>query len=342
MEYPSLGTPPAGSIRFNTDSKKMEIYNGDAWWEVDSTSPYAQSSGTRAVIQMSSSPSDSDKMDYGNISTIGNFVDFGDLNTDTSGSPGACASRTRGLFAGGWVNPANSNVIDYITIASTGNATDFGDETVIRRGLTGAGNQTRGIFSGGRADPGANPTDVIDYVTIAATGNAIDFGNLTVARRYLGSTANQTRALIAGGYTNPSPSPEHWEGIDYLTIASTGNSSDFGDMSDGIDQNEGNASAVRALFGGGHTGSVSNMIEYVTIATLGNAKDFGDLSAGRHDTMSASSSIRGIWSGGATPSKVDTIDYVQIASTGNATDFGNLSAVAAEGSGLSNGHGGLG
>ena len=39
MEYPSLGTPPAGSIRFNTDSSKMEIYNGDKWWKIDSTSP---------------------------------------------------------------------------------------------------------------------------------------------------------------------------------------------------------------------------------------------------------------------------------------------------------------
>tara|TARA_B100000287_G_scaffold116219_1_gene108195 strand:+ start:31 stop:168 length:138 start_codon:yes stop_codon:yes gene_type:complete len=39
IEYPSLGTPPAGSIRFNTDSSKMEIYNGEQWWEIDSTSP---------------------------------------------------------------------------------------------------------------------------------------------------------------------------------------------------------------------------------------------------------------------------------------------------------------
>ena len=41
-EYPSLGTPPAGSIRFNTDSSKMEIYNGEQWWEIDSTSPEEQ------------------------------------------------------------------------------------------------------------------------------------------------------------------------------------------------------------------------------------------------------------------------------------------------------------
>ena len=37
MEYPSLSTPTAGSIRFNTDSSKMEIYNGDKWWEIDSS-----------------------------------------------------------------------------------------------------------------------------------------------------------------------------------------------------------------------------------------------------------------------------------------------------------------
>ena len=44
MEIPSLSTPPAGSLRFNTDSKKLEIYNGEAWWEIDSTSPDAQTS----------------------------------------------------------------------------------------------------------------------------------------------------------------------------------------------------------------------------------------------------------------------------------------------------------
>ena len=49
MEYPSLGTPPAGSIRFNTDSAKMEIYNGDKWWNIDSTSPEVQTGGTRGV-----------------------------------------------------------------------------------------------------------------------------------------------------------------------------------------------------------------------------------------------------------------------------------------------------
>ena len=50
MEHNSVGTPPAGSIRFNTDSSKMEIYNGDKWWNIDSTSPEEQTGGTRGFI----------------------------------------------------------------------------------------------------------------------------------------------------------------------------------------------------------------------------------------------------------------------------------------------------
>ena len=41
-EYQTIGNAPAGSIRFNTDSGKMEIYNGEQWWEIDATSPQQQ------------------------------------------------------------------------------------------------------------------------------------------------------------------------------------------------------------------------------------------------------------------------------------------------------------
>ena len=40
----------SGSIRFNTDSAKMEIYNGEAWWEIDATSPEQQTGGTRGLF----------------------------------------------------------------------------------------------------------------------------------------------------------------------------------------------------------------------------------------------------------------------------------------------------
>ena len=71
MEYPSLGTPPAGSIRFNTDTSKMEIYNGEKWWNIDSTSPQEQTGGTRGIWMGGASPSDTDRIDYATLSTTG-------------------------------------------------------------------------------------------------------------------------------------------------------------------------------------------------------------------------------------------------------------------------------
>ena len=71
-------------------------------------------------------------MDYINISSAGNALDFGDLPfTHSISSDGGFASETRGLFHQGLSTGPTTfhNIIDYITIASTGNALDFGDTT---------------------------------------------------------------------------------------------------------------------------------------------------------------------------------------------------------------------
>ena len=47
MEYPSLDKPIAGAFRFNTDSDQMEIYDGNQWTVVLSTSSYQQTGGTK-------------------------------------------------------------------------------------------------------------------------------------------------------------------------------------------------------------------------------------------------------------------------------------------------------
>ena len=71
--------------------------------------------------------------------------------------------------------------------------------------------------------------------------------------------------------------------IDYLTIATTGNSQTFGDLSAAKFQMFGNgcASPTRGLFAGGATPTKVNTIEYVNIMTLGDTVDFGDLSSVR-------------------------------------------------------------
>ena len=71
-------------------------------------------------------PSNLNVMDFINIQSNGNAVDFGDL-TSTRGRPSGVANATRGLFVGGTVSPGYTNAIDFITIATKGNAQDFGD-----------------------------------------------------------------------------------------------------------------------------------------------------------------------------------------------------------------------
>jgi hypothetical protein len=79
--------------------------------------------------------------------------------------------------------------------------------------------------------------------------------------------------------------------IQYVTIASTGNATDFGDLIAGISGFAACSNATRGVFGGS-TGS--NVIQYVTIATTGNAIDFGDLTAARANLASCSNSSGGV------------------------------------------------
>ena len=62
-------------------------------------------------------------------------------------------------------------------------------------------------------------------------------------------------------------------------MASTGNASDFGDLTLAIKNSGSTSSKTRALTAGGYYGSspnYTNLINYITIATTGNASDFGD------------------------------------------------------------------
>ena len=80
---------------------------------------------------------------------------------------------------------------------------------------------------------------------------------------------------MIGGGSNPTVQTE----IQFITIASTGNASDFGDLSEGKNQATATASQTRGVHIGGNNGSSpynGNTMEFVTIATTGNVTDFGD------------------------------------------------------------------
>jgi len=136
-----------------------------------------------------------------------------------------------------------SDVIQYITIANTGNATDFGDLTVGRYFSAAAASSTRALCGGGRN--GSTYYNVIDYVTIASTGNATDFGNLITHKMDHGAASDKITAVFAGGRGNSdgSSAPTH-ETIDSVTISTTGNASDFGDLNN--DKSYGTSGASNA------------------------------------------------------------------------------------------------
>lgn len=231
-------------------------------------------------------------MDYVTIGTSGNAIDFGDLlnNDNSSMAMAGCNSTTRGIFGGGTVS---SNIIQYVTIASVGNSIDFGDLTIGRSQLAACSSSTRGVFAAGTE---GSITNVIDYITIASTGNAIDFGDVTLTNknRFTAGCASSTRGLFGAG--NPDPGNGNSNAICYITIASTGNAIDFGDLRAPDNQWRGGtaacSSSTRGVWAGGD--GPTNTINYVTIASVGNALDFGDLTQARNGLAGCSGGNGGV------------------------------------------------
>ena len=61
----------SGSFRFNTDSSKLEIYNGEAWFEIDATSPELQTGGTRGLWAGGEAPSRVNVIQFVNLDSTG-------------------------------------------------------------------------------------------------------------------------------------------------------------------------------------------------------------------------------------------------------------------------------
>ena len=292
------------------------------------------------------SAGNNDRIDYINIQSQGNSIRFGSLTANRY-TLGAGANSTRGLFTGGYVEgnspDTDVNIIEFITIATEGNSTDFGDRTQVGRLPACASNDTRCVMASANTPAGNQNT--IDFVEFATTANATDFGDLTSARSSMCMSCNSTtRGIFCGGY-QPSPVSAAINTIEFITFATTGNGSDFGDLTSAARSTSGGtaSSATRGLIGLGHVAPARvNTIDFVTIATTGNASDFGDLTRTQSGYGSLSNSTRGVFLGGNDPAYTNIIDFVTIATTGDASDFGDISLTqSGVGAAGSDSHGGL-
>ena len=264
----------------------------------------------RGLFGSGSDPSKTNSIDYVNINSMGNAQDFGDL-TEARDKIAAAGSSTRGLFAGG---DPSSNTIAYVTLATTGNAVNFGDLPYDGWGTGAASNDIRwlnfGDYSTNRISyvtmstlgdaqdfgdllttgpyhkgcgssvraiiyPPSGGSD-IQFLTFASLGNAISFGDkLDSVQSGFGAASDSTRAVRFGGRDNPGGNTINT--MAYVTIATTGNAQDFGDLTSTSKDGDATSNSIRGVHNIGYDSADSNAIDYVTIQTTGNAKDFGDL-----------------------------------------------------------------
>ena len=237
----------------------------------------AASSNSRAVVG-GGSPS-TNEVQFFTMSTLGDAQDFGNL-TETRYGLGAVSNSTRGVFCTGYLGGpsfySNKNNIDYVTIASTGNAEDFGDSVTPAYGLSTVNSTTRGIMAGGtNPTPGGSQVNAMSFITISTTGDSVDFGDTVRTQYYTHSCiCSSTRGIFGGGYYPAAPA--NTNNIHFVTMASLGDSIEFGELTQARFSATGTSSSTRGIFMSGRTPSLVTTIDSIEIATTGNAVDFGD------------------------------------------------------------------
>jgi len=169
-----------------------------------------------------------------------------------------------------------TDALTFVVFANLANATVFGDHAVGQYRDGAISHATRGIFVGGYYSDGSGTgaSNIMQYITIGTEGDAADFGDLTVARWYLDNAcvASTVRGIIMGGWTDSASGVNT---IDYVTIANTGNATDFGNLTEVQSQVQSAHSTTRGIRFGGLNNTTT--IDYITMDTAGNATDFGDL-----------------------------------------------------------------
>jgi len=267
--------------RITISTQGNAVDHGDLTTNKSQTS--ATASRTRGLLMGGSNPQASpdtftNTMDFWSISSEGNASDFGDLTSKAS-YLAATGNQTRAVRLGGTGPSPRQNIMDYVEIATTGNAIDFGDLFNGGGGASNICNSVRAINCGNLYP--TNGYNKLETFNIPTTGNGVFFGNLQQPNNWenFAGGGNSIRGVFAGGYVYPSGFTSI---IEYITIATLGDSQEFGDLTSAKPLGDSGASnPTRIVFGGGQD-PAGDHTEYINIATGGNAVDFGDLTQARY------------------------------------------------------------
>lgn len=142
------------------------------------------------------------------------------------------------IFIGGF-STSNTTKIQQVNPASTGDAENWADLSAAVYYSAGCGNSTRAVWS-----PMTGDTNRIEYIDYATGGTSSTFGDVVQSdSEECAALSNSTRACFASGAATAAE-----DVICYITISSTGNATDFGDLTIARDKLVGMASATRGLF----------------------------------------------------------------------------------------------
>lgn len=249
------------------------------------------------------------------------------LWTGMVASAGGLPVGSRGLFIG--------TTVRYVNIDVRSNASTFGTS----RGGSACASATRCVLSGGGGTYGDYP-NYIDYLTFATLGNYSAFGNLLRSAYAVRACSSPTRGVVGWGGLGPWGIDNLVKNMDYFTIATTGNSASFGNLSRTGCNGTAIGNATRGLFtfGRGYSGGYeypNRQIDYISFATTGDSASFGNLYNSESLSLSrCASSTRVVWGSGYFEYiqgetnmywLTNAMTYSTFATAGDSVNFGNMS-----------------
>ena len=322
--------------------------NGDAWldtanniYKVYINNEWKEWFGTASVwygdrLHRTGFTNVANDIHYNAIPTLGNAADFGDLSVARTRTA-ACSNATNSFRFGGSQTSVSTgnltlyNVADYFACATLGNASDFGDATASHSDGAAHSDGTTGVVwhgMNGSAGNNSNISNTIDKYTLDSASNATDFGDATTTTNRWNINesggGNGTRGVWMGGVQAVSPYSSFSNVIDYVTVATPGNATDFGDMN--VARYAGTVAGAgtddRVLYFGGVTTQSIYQIDYITVSTTGNAADFGDLTSSGvpYGGSAAANATRAVYVAGYSNNEMH---YVTMSTLGNSSDFGD-------------------
>jgi len=234
---------------------------------------------------------------------------------------------------------ASMREIDYKSSTSGGDTADWGDLVYGGYWHRGAGtgvDSTKGLV-GSRYGIVSN-TDDYDVLTIASLGTIGAGGNLVPDATQGYGASNGTLMFFMGGQISGALTAD----MDYITIASLGDSADAGDIAGNQRKQGGFTSGdTRGGIFGGTTGNQSsgyiayatNSVDYIAFHTSNNSADFGDLYTKNYYSSACASKT--VWvhksggdytdAGGHT--HLTRMDFWAADTGGTAGNFGDIASV---------------